>query len=132
MARQTAGSRARQSGKSEAQVRQADELVERGQRTIYVDGKPHAIVSLDDLEWGEMAELEEYLGYPIGDRIGELGSSIKASLFLYYLARRREDPTYTLQEAERTRITSVSQSPPEPDEGDESAAEPDPTPAAGG
>lgn len=131
MTKQTAGSRARQSGKKEADVKAADELEERGQRTIYVDGQPHAIVSLDDLEWGELAELEDYLGYPVGDKVDQLGSSIKASLFLYYLARRREDPTFTLEQAEKTKISRVSQDAPDvadQEDGDDER----PTPEGGG
>lgn len=131
MTKQTAGSRARQSGKKEADVKAADELEERGQRTIYVDGQPHAIVSLDDLEWGELAELEDYLGYPVGDKVDQLGSSIKASLFLYYLARRREDPTFTLEQAEKTKISRVSQDAPDAadqEDGDDER----PTPEGGG
>lgn len=112
MGKQTAGSRARQSGKPEAEVKAVDEIEERGQRTLYVDGEPHAVLALNDLSWGEMAELEDYMGSGIALDLETVLTSLKATLFIYYLSRRREDPEFTLAEAESTPIVNVSRDAP--------------------
>lgn len=130
MGQQTAGSRARQSGRKEAEVKAADEAAERGQRTIYVDGEPHAILGLTDLTWGEVAELEEYCGRSIAGDVQYAAQTTKGTLFIYYISRRREDPAFTLEEAEATPIISISAKAPDSD--DQEGDDGDPPTSEGG
>lgn len=53
------------------------------------------------LDYGEMAEAEELLGKPWGDVLLTDFNSAKGTLVLAYLARRRVDPTFTLDHARR-------------------------------
>lgn len=69
--------------------------------TISVNGKAY---DLDDLELGELESLEDFMGAPIGEL--SLGS-IKATLFLVYLIKRRDDDKYTIDDARKEKFVSV-------------------------
>jgi hypothetical protein len=69
--------------------------------TISVNGKAY---DLDDLELGELEALEDFMGAPIGEL--SLGS-VKATLYLVYLIKRRDDDKYTLDDARREKFVSV-------------------------
>ncbi len=69
--------------------------------TISVNGKAY---DLDDLELGELEALEDFMGAPIGEL--SLGS-IKATIYLVYLIKRRENPEYTLDNARTEKFVSV-------------------------
>lgn len=68
---------------------------------ISVNGKAY---DLDDLELGELESLEDFMGAPIGELA--LGS-IKATIYLVYLIKRREAPEYTLDDARAEKFVSV-------------------------
>lgn len=68
---------------------------------ISVNGKQY---DLDDLELGELEALEDFMSAPIGEM--SLGS-IKATLYLVYLIKRRDNPEYTLEDARREKFVSV-------------------------
>lgn len=69
--------------------------------TISVNGKAY---DLDDLELGELEALEDFMGAPIGELA--LGS-IKATIYLVYLIKRRENPEYSLDDARAEKFVSV-------------------------
>jgi hypothetical protein len=69
--------------------------------TISVNGKAY---DLDDLELGELEALEDFMGAPIVEL--SLGS-VKATLYLVYLIKRRDDDKYTLDDARREKFVSV-------------------------
>lgn len=69
--------------------------------TISVNGKAY---DLDDLELGELEALEDFMGAPIGEL--SLGS-IKATIYLVYLIKRRENPEYSLDDARAEKFVSV-------------------------
>jgi hypothetical protein len=69
--------------------------------TISVNGKAY---DLDDLELGELEALEDFMGAPIGEL--SLGS-VKATIYLVYLIKRRENPEYTLDNARGEKFVSV-------------------------
>lgn len=83
------------------------------QGVLYIAGKKVPVPSMDDLTWGELAELEDFLGYPVGDDLAGLQGSVRASLFFYYVGKRREDPTYTLAQAEKIPLRDISNAPPD-------------------
>jgi hypothetical protein len=85
---------------------------------ISVNGKQY---DLDDLELGELEALEDFMGAPIGEL--SLGS-IKATLYLVYLIKRREDPGYTLDSARGEKFVSVKWG------GDDEEADNSPLPAS--
>jgi hypothetical protein len=86
---------------------------------ISVNGKAY---DLDDLELGELESLEDFMGAPIGEL--SLGS-IKATLFLVYLIKSRDDEKYTLEDARKEKFVSVKWG------GDEDEDEADNSPLAG-
>ena len=85
---------------------------------ISVNGKQY---DLDDLELGELEALEDFMGAPIGELA--LGS-IKATLYLVFLIKRRDDPEYTLDDARREKFVSVKWG------GDDEEADNSPLPAS--
>jgi hypothetical protein len=68
---------------------------------ISVNGKAY---DLDDLELGELESLEEFMGVEIGEMA--LGS-IRATLYLVYLIKRRDEPGYTLDDARKEKFVAV-------------------------
>lgn len=87
--------------------------------TISVNGKAY---DLDDLELGELESLEDFMSAPIGEL--SLGS-IKATLYLVYLIKRREKPDYTLDDARSEKFVAVKWG------GDDEEADNSPLPASG-
>jgi hypothetical protein len=74
-------------------------------------------IDLDDLELGEIEEFEELMGRSLGEVDLQSG---KAMVHLIWIAKRREDPDYTLDDARKIKLSQLT--------GEED--EPDPTPAA--
>lgn len=68
---------------------------------ISVNGKAY---DLDDLELGELEAMEEFMGAPIGQL--DLGS-IRATIYLVYLIKRREHEDYSLDDARAEKFVSV-------------------------
>jgi len=60
--------------------------------------------TLDDLSLGEIEDFETAMGAPIADV--DLRSA-KAIIQLVYMVKRREDATYTLEQARAVRISDV-------------------------
>lgn len=92
--------------------------------TITIEGKEY---ELDDFELGELEWLEDHLGKPIADFA--VLNSMKAAVGLIYLVRRREDPSFTLEQARKMKITSIFQVQ-DPDAPAASAKKRPPKPAA--
>lgn len=71
----------------------------------------------DDLTLEEAEALEETTGRPLAEiavRFTRGQLSMKELIVLVWLARRREDPTFTIEDARRVRITSLAVSEPVP------------------
>jgi hypothetical protein len=62
--------------------------------TVTIDGQAF---ELDDFEIGELEWLEDHLGKPITDFT--VLNSMKAAVGLVYLVKRREDPSFTIEQA---------------------------------
>lgn len=60
--------------------------------------------TLDDLELGEVEEFETAMGCSMADV--DL-SSAKAIIWLVYLVKRRDDSTYTLDDARSLKLTDI-------------------------
>lgn len=88
--------------------------------TIHLDGKAH---SIDDFELGELEWLEDELGTTL-DEIN--WNSMKAATRFVYIIKRRDDPTFTLDDARKIKLQAFNQPDPEP----EPAAKKRPTRAA--
>jgi hypothetical protein len=69
--------------------------------TIWIGDRDY---TLDDLSLGEIEDFEEAMGAPMGDV--DL-SAAKAIIYLAYLVKRREDPTYTLDDARTIRLVDI-------------------------
>lgn len=69
---------------------------------IVVDGVAY---KLGDLTLGELGELEDHTGLPM-DAISY--GSAKVIAFVVYLARRRSNPDYTLEDAQSIEIRKVN------------------------
>jgi hypothetical protein len=72
---------------------------------------------LDDLELGELEELEEYTGKSL-DEVN--WSSAKVMVFVAFLVRRREVPGFTLDDARQIKVIEVL-----PGDEEEAAGPPD-------
>lgn len=70
--------------------------------SLTIDGKEY---EFDDLELGELEWLEDYIGKPLTD-LNNL-SSVKASVGIIYIVRRRENPEFTLDDARKTKMTAI-------------------------
>ena len=68
-------------------------------------------IDLNDLEWGEMEEVEDYFNESINDV--DLATA-KAHMFLGYLARRRVDPKWTLEKTRKLRASQIVELDPDP------------------
>jgi hypothetical protein len=64
-------------------------------------------ISLDDLDYGEQAEMEFFYGKPMGAiTVGEM-SGARGDIILAYLARRRVDPTWTLAKTKALKPSDI-------------------------
>lgn len=86
--------------------------------TIKLDGKEY---DLDDFELGDLEWLEEEMGASLAEMDA---NSMKAAVRFIYLIRRREDPSYTLEQARKEKVKVLA------DDGD--AGDPPQTAAKGG
>lgn len=75
---------------------------EEEEAAIVVDGTAY---KLGDLTLGELGELEDHTGLPM-DAISY--GSAKVIAFVVYLARRRSNPDYTLEDAQSIEIRKVN------------------------
>lgn len=69
---------------------------------IVLDGVKYRF---DDLNLGELSELEDFIGLPM-DAISY--GSAKTIAFVVYLVRRRKDPDYTIEKAQAISIREIS------------------------
>jgi hypothetical protein len=72
--------------------------------TVHIDGKSYAF---DDFELGDLEWLEEYLGKPLSDT--STLSSIKAAVGLVFLVKRRDDPSFTIEQARGVKMAALSE-----------------------
>jgi hypothetical protein len=73
---------------------------------VHIEGQEYA---LDDFSLGELEWLEDELGTLDDDAI----SSMKGAVRLVTIVRRREDPSYTVEQARLIKMSALS--PPVPD-----------------
>ena len=66
-----------------------------------VVGNVECRIDMQSLDYGELAELEDFFGKPNSEITLHDMSGAKGDLILGYLARRRSDPTFTLDRARR-------------------------------
>lgn len=78
--------------------------------TDEVDGTESAFDrAIEDLDLGEMAEVEEYAGIAI-DEFGGVGRpKMKLMIGVIAVLHRRSDPTYTFERAARIKTSEVEQ-----------------------
>jgi hypothetical protein len=76
-------------------------------------------INLDDLELGEIEELENTLEVSLGEL--DL-TSARVMVHLIWIAKRRDDPTYTLDDARKIKLSQLQD--------DDEGGEVPPTPAA--
>lgn len=74
-----------------------------------VEGKAYEI-DASDLEWGEVEEVEIYFDCPITEVDFDSGRGV---MFLAYLARRRKEPSFTLDKARKLKIVDIQGGAPE-------------------
>jgi hypothetical protein len=68
-----------------------------------------------NLEWGEVEELELYFDCPIGDVDFE---GMRAIMFIAYLARKRVEPTFSLDDMRKLKMSDLGEDEgPRPTEG---------------
>jgi hypothetical protein len=66
--------------------------------SITLDGKSY---SFDDFELGDLEWLEEYTGRPLSDTTL---TSMKAAVGFVYLIKRRDDPSFTIEQARKLKL----------------------------
>ena len=59
------------------------------------------------MKWKELAEIEEYLGTPM-DEWTELTSKAKLSFAMQYMMIKRNNPSFTIEEAEKLSIKEMT------------------------
>jgi hypothetical protein len=67
---------------------------------IKIDGTAY---DLDDFELGDLEWLEEYLGKPLSDDAAL--SSMKAAVGFVFIVKRRDDPSFTLDQARKVKLS---------------------------
>lgn len=70
---------------------------------VKIDGKVYEI-DPENLEWGEVEQVEIYFGAAYDDINF---TSMRGIMFLAYLARRRTDPSFTLDDMRRLKLSDV-------------------------
>lgn len=70
--------------------------------TINLEGKAYR---LDDFELGDLEWLEEYIGRPLSDP-GAM-NTMKAAVAFVYIIKRRDDPSFSLDDARKVRMTAL-------------------------
>lgn len=86
-----------------------------------LEGKPYEI-DPEHLEWGEIEELEVYFDCAYNDIDFE---SMRGVMFLAYLARKRKEPEFTLDEMRRLKLSDM-------EDEDDASRPTDSVPADGG
>lgn len=75
---------------------------------VIIDGTEYA---LDDFELGDLEWLEDYLGRSLSD--GSTLTSMKAAVGLVYLVKRREDESFTIEDARHVKMSALGEPEPE-------------------
>jgi hypothetical protein len=70
-----------------------------------IQGKPYEI-DPQNLEWGEVEELELYFDCPATEVDFDL---TRAVMFLAYLARKRTEPDFTLEEMRKLKMSDLGE-----------------------
>lgn len=71
-------------------------------------GKELPLPTVDDLDWGEVEDLEA-AGYDMQKL--EESSKVRATVALMWIALRRSDPSVTLEQTRRVKVSQVVQLP---------------------
>jgi hypothetical protein len=79
---------------------------------VHFEGRTYPIeeFTLGELEW-----LEEHVGTRLDDN--EAMQSMKAAVGVVYLIKRREDPTFTVEQARETPLAKLEGEPPQAEAG---------------
>jgi hypothetical protein len=64
-------------------------------------------LDVDALTLGELVDLGDVIGDDAVAKLGEGKTSPKAVLALVWIAKRREDPTFTLEQARAVKVSSL-------------------------
>jgi hypothetical protein len=72
------------------------------ENSITIEGVDY---SIDDFELGDLEWLEDFLLKPLTN-LNNL-NSVKASVGLIYLIKRRENPAFTIDDARKTKMTAI-------------------------
>lgn len=78
------------------------------------------VVDPNSLTLGEIEDVEEYAGKPAAELFGDGGMTAKAMTAFVWIVKRRDDPTFTVEQARAMPMGQVNIA----------SAEPDPTDAA--
>lgn len=70
-----------------------------------LEGKTYEIDPVN-LEWGEVEEMELYFDCPVGDIDFD---TMRATMFLAYLARKRSEPAFTIEEMRRLKVSDLGE-----------------------
>lgn len=72
------------------------------ENSINIEGVDY---SIDDFELGDLEWLEDFLQKPLTN-LNNL-NTVKASVGMIYLIRRRENPEFTIDDARKTKMTAI-------------------------
>jgi hypothetical protein len=72
------------------------------ENSITIEGVDY---SIDDFELGDLEWLEDFIGKPLTN-LNNL-NSVKASVGLIYVIKRRENPAFTIDDARKTKMTAI-------------------------
>lgn len=74
-------------------------------RSVEIDGRKVEVVSIADLTFGEVEDLEDYFGFPMSQIPYEAG---KTMLFLLFLTLRRDKAETSLDDVRAMKISDVA------------------------
>lgn len=82
-----------------------------GDVKIHIEGTAY---DLEDFELGELEWLEEYIDAPLTDSAAL--NRMKTAVAFVYLIKKREDPSYTLEQARKIKLAAIDAPDEEPEE----------------
>lgn len=62
----------------------------------------------NSLTLGELEEIEDITGRPVGAELGRGTPSMRTLLAVVFIMKRRKDPSYTLDDARKLNINTIS------------------------
>ncbi len=69
---------------------------------VHIDGKAY---DLEDFELGDLEWLEEHLGTSLSD--GSALNSMRAAVGFVFIIKRRDDPSYTIEQARKVKLAAI-------------------------